>query len=62
MTIEGTDQKGVERTLRVTLSPEEYRHACDAHRDGKKVSITGRLEKEAKFWVLMAPKDFKVNA
>ncbi|MEI6075303.1 MAG: hypothetical protein WCS94_07010 [Verrucomicrobiota bacterium] len=62
VTIEGTDNKGVERTLRVVLTPDEYRAACDAHRDGRKVSITGRLEKAAKFWVLMAPKDFKVNA
>ena len=60
VTIEGTDDKGAERTLRVILSPAEYRAACDAHRDGRKVAITGRLEKEAKFWVLMAPRDFKV--
>lgn len=62
VTIEGIDNKGAERTLRVVLNPADYRAACDAHRDGKNVSITGRLEKEAKFWVLMAPKDFKVNA
>lgn len=61
-TIEGIDNQGVERTLRVVLNPAEYRTACDAHRDGRKVAVTGRLEKDAKFWVLMAPKNFAVQA
>ncbi|HZM03185.1 MAG TPA: hypothetical protein VFC44_09190 [Candidatus Saccharimonadales bacterium] len=60
VTIEGKENNGAERTVRVSLEPEVYRAACDAHRDGRKVSITGRLEKEGKFWVLMASKDFKV--
>jgi hypothetical protein len=60
VTIEGKDNNNAERTVRVTLTPDDYRAACDSHRDGRTVSVTGRLEKEGKFWVLMAPKDFRI--
>ncbi|SPE58496.1 conserved hypothetical protein [Verrucomicrobia bacterium] len=59
VTIEGTESQGIERTVRVVLNPNDYRRACDAHRDGRRVAVTGRLEKEGKFWVLMAPRDFQ---
>ncbi len=60
VTVEAADGSGAERTVRVALEPDIYRAACDAHRDGRQVAVTGKLEKEGKFWVLMAPKNFTV--
>ncbi len=44
--------------IRVALGPQEYRLACDAHRDQRSVRVSGRPEKQGKFWVLTSPKDF----
>jgi hypothetical protein len=46
--------------IRVALSPIDYRAACDAHRDTRRVMVTGRPEKQGKFWVLTSPSGFKV--
>jgi len=50
------------RTLRVRVSlpVAEYRQACDAHRDGREVEVSGRLEKLGKFWTLSGARDFRV--
>jgi hypothetical protein len=43
------------------LSPEQYRDACNAHRDGKKVQVTGVLERvERRKWMLFNISDFGV--
>ncbi|MBV8279908.1 MAG: hypothetical protein JO170_32225 [Verrucomicrobia bacterium] len=46
--------------VRVPLNPEEYRNACDAHKDGKRIQIAGVPEKQGKFWVLTKPHGFTV--
>lgn len=46
---------------RVHLGAEDYRKACDAHRDGRMVRVWGRLEREGKQWRLMSPRDFQVE-
>jgi hypothetical protein len=46
--------------IRVPLNPEEYRNACDAHKDGKWIQITGVPEKQGKLWVLTKPHGFTV--
>jgi hypothetical protein len=46
---------------RVRLGGEDYRKACDAHRDGRMVRVWGRLEREGKQWRLMSPRDFQVE-
>ena len=53
---EGTDQIRV----RILLDPEQYKSACDAHKEGRIVSVIGKLEKLGKFWTLMSPRDFRV--
>lgn len=53
--IEGSDGLRV----RLTLDFETYRKACNAHRDGRRVSVTGTLEKPGKYWVLMRPEGFR---
>lgn len=47
--------------VRLSLDPADYRKACDAHKDGRPVSVKGTLEKIGKFWTLMASHDFKVE-
>ena len=46
--------------IRVPLPLENYKQACDAHRDGKLVSIRGRPEKAGKFYYLTSPSAFSV--
>jgi hypothetical protein len=44
----------------VSLSPEQYRLACDAHRDGRHVSVTGILERDGRKGILFDLSDFEV--
>ncbi len=53
-------KKGKHAAIRVVLSPDEYRLACDAHRDEKTVSIHGTPEKGKKFLYLTSPSNFRV--
>ena len=52
------DPTGRQLRIRVPLGVNDYRRACDAHRDGLQVAVTGRIEKIGKFWQLMRPHDF----
>src|SRR5271154_6423353 len=45
MIIEWETEKGKCCLIRAHLSPDEYKIACDAHRDGKTISIKGKPEK-----------------
>lgn len=47
--------------IRANLSPEDYRKACDAHKDGKTIRLSGIPEKEGKTFMLRNPSDFKVD-
>jgi hypothetical protein len=44
----------------VSLLPEQYRLACDAHRDGRAVTATGILERDGRKWILFDLSDFDV--
>lgn len=55
------EHQGRKPHARVHLGAEEYRKACDAHRDGRGVRVWGRLEREGKQWRLMSPRDFRVD-
>jgi hypothetical protein len=44
----------------VPLIYADYSQACNAHRDGKTIRITGRLERTGKQWRLSGPHDFQV--
>jgi len=54
-TILWTEQKGRKLRVRVSLEPTDYALACDAHKAGEIVCVSGRIEKQGKFWTLMAP-------
>jgi hypothetical protein len=44
--------------VRVSLDAASYKVACDAHKEGRVVSVKGKLEKQGKFWTLMSPHHF----
>ena len=43
---------GTPRTITIVLSPEQYRVACDAHRDGLEVEISGELDMSERHWIM----------
>lgn len=59
-TILWEEQHGRKLRVRVSLEPADYVRACDAHKLGLGVTVTGRLEKVGKYWTLMAPSRFDV--
>ena len=52
-----SDEHGLIR-VRVSLPPEEYLQAVDAHKTGRMVSIHGELKPPGRFWRLENPQDF----
>ena len=44
--------EGRKRTVIIELTADDYRIACDAHRDGVKVQVAGLLDMSRKFWEL----------
>lgn len=57
ITLDWEKERGVFIRLRVALPTGEYRKACDAHKMGKKIQVTGVPKKEGKFWVLTQPSE-----
>lgn len=53
-------EKGNFTSIRIPLTIDQYRRACDAHRDEKKISIQGIPERKKRFLYLTAPKNFQV--
>ena len=45
-------EKGQTVKIRVALSPDQYKEACDAHKEGRAIRIFGVPEKAGKFWTL----------
>jgi len=54
------DLDGRPQNAVVPLIYAPYARACDAHRDGKSIRITGRLERTGKQWRLSGARDFQV--
>ncbi len=54
---------GQTQRVRVLLSRPEYVRACDAHRDGQRVEVTGILQRDAraKLFDLLEPRGFHVQ-
>lgn len=45
-----TTVEGTARTVTMILSDEQYRIACDAHRDGLEVEVYGELDMSGRYW------------
>ena len=66
MAFEGTvtlraDVGGAPTRVQVVLNSDDYKKACDAHRDGHAVAVTGLLQREAKLYHLLTPQNFSVT-
>lgn len=59
-TILWEEKRGRKLRVRVALEPPDYANACDAHKEGIAVRVTGAIEKTGKFWRLMAPAGFEL--
>lgn len=46
------------KNVRVSLDPETYLQALEAHRTGKRISVTGELERAPRQWRLDNPRNF----
>ncbi len=53
---------GRPRKVRVDLGEDDYRRACDAHREGNLVRCIGTLVRERRTFVLREPREFTVLA
>lgn len=60
ITVLGSTGRGPKLQVKVNLSANDYRFACDAHRDGREVSVNGTLEKEGKFWKIRGASNFTI--
>ena len=56
-----SEESDFRRNVHVSLSADEYRIACDAHRDSRTVTVKGNMEYVGKIWQLMAPQDFVIT-
>jgi hypothetical protein len=52
---------GSSTRVQVQLDATDYKHACDAHRDGRIVTVTGVLHRELKLFHLLHPLGFRVE-
>lgn len=53
-------ENGRQQSALLQLEPEDYRAACDAHRDGRRVRVTGTLERIGRSWHVIGIKKFEV--
>lgn len=52
------DLSGAPVRVQVMLNAEDYKKACDAHRDWRAVRVSGLLHREPKLYHLTQPRDF----
>jgi hypothetical protein len=60
ITVKWTAESGAELRVHVALQPEEYRAACEAHKQGRVIEVRGILEKVRRYWRLGSVRDFRV--
>ena len=59
ITLDWEREGGAYVRIRVVLPAGEYKKACDAHKEGRKILVCGIPKKEGKFWFLTRPSDLK---
>lgn len=53
-----TTFEGCARTVTIDLSDDQYRIACDAHRDGLEVEVSGELDTSERYWTMTQIRHF----
>ena len=56
-----TPYEGNMRTVSMTLSDEQYRIACDAHKEGYEVVVSGELDMSDRLWSMDNITDFRIK-
>ena len=46
--------------VEVALSPDQYRQACNAHLDGRRIAVRGVLDRIGRRWQVMDVSDFQI--
>lgn len=59
-TIKVNEENDNVKKIKVQLSLNDYRIACDAHKDSKQVEVDGILERDGKQWRLTKVQNFKL--
>lgn len=52
--------EGKGRTVRIQLSPDDYKRAVEAHGDWKAIEVSGELVRQGKLFELRDPKEFRL--
>lgn len=53
-------EKRIPINIHIQLPLDQYRQACDAHKNGRKIRVIGKPEKHGKFWYLVEHHSFIV--
>lgn len=62
VTIQWNSEDFGEINVRVLLTPQQYLAACEAHKAGREIAISGFIERVGKIWRLLEPSDFNIPA
>jgi hypothetical protein len=54
------EDEGKRHSIKVQLEEDDYKLACDAHKNGNEVTVEGWVDKSSKFWELVSPQKFTV--
>jgi len=54
------EYEGKKRNVKTYLEGDDYKVACDAHKDQRKITVKGILDKTSKSWYLDLPRNFRI--
>lgn len=60
ITVQWMSEDFGEINVKITLPPEQYLQAVEAHKNGRSISVAGHIERIGRTWVLMSPTAFNV--
>ncbi|MBY6988567.1 hypothetical protein HYH98_18880, partial [Clostridium botulinum] len=55
-----TEIEGKSKNIKIELSDDDYKIACEAHKQDKDVLINGEILKQGKSWIMINYKKFKI--
>jgi hypothetical protein len=61
VTVKPEDEASGIKRVKLYLGLEDYKKACDAHRDSLKIEVEGILERDGKQWRLTQASEFKLS-
>jgi hypothetical protein len=58
--VEWLSQEFGRKNIQISLGPEEYLEAVEAHKSGRQISVDGELEQDSRPWRLENPREFRL--